>query len=83
MTTTRRRTSTITTSLPATAFRPMNERDYPQVDTTPTEHEQEVAREVEGESDTDDVLDDPTVDPGRRPTSEEDLAADMRPGEDR
>ena len=57
--------------------------DGSDVDTSQTEHEQRVA-EVE-ESDggiTGGDFDDPTVDPGRRPTAEEDLAADMTPGDD-
>lgn len=49
----------------------MTERDQPQVDTGPSEHEQRVLEESgEGRAE------DPTQDPGRRPSSDEDLAAD-------
>jgi hypothetical protein len=58
----------------------MNERDYPQVDTSPSEHERRVVEERDDGRTGEDDLENPNVDPGRRPTSEEDLAADMKPG---
>ena len=61
--------------------------DYPQVDTSPTEHERRVAEESEAGSGAAGGMesgrgDDPTTDPGRRPSADEDLRADMTPGDE-
>lgn len=63
----------------------MNESDgdrrYPHVDTSPTEHEKKVAREGDAERAGDESPTGAADDPGRRPTSGEDLAADRTPGD--
>jgi hypothetical protein len=65
----------------------MNERPSDELDpstqaTQPTEHEREVAQYEEGGSETGSSGGDVTADPGRRPTAEEDLAADQGRGGD-
>jgi hypothetical protein len=52
----------------------MEERTDP---TQQTQHEREVAQVEESRTGGTNAEEDPTVDPGRRPTSDEDLAADQ------
>jgi hypothetical protein len=62
--------------------RPSDELDPSMQATEPSAHEREVAQYEEGGSDASSSGGDVTADPGRRPTAEEDLAADQGRGGD-